>query len=205
MAFQFWVSNVPTVSSAPYHAWDRVSSRLSSGCVLAASFGWVHRRYSMAICGLDESGKRGPALSHHTFAIWGNCCLVKQYMPSKPGKYGIKSGQHAKLGPTTPGTWRCTSATLLARCQERTRVCVVCDNSWSQKTQYHTAQLFFFPFFFTSYVYRQKWLARTVGRNKSELHDSARVLSCSSSLIKTSRYCNTQSCDILKIKHMYCL
>lgn len=41
---------------------------------------------------LDESGKRGPALCHHTFAIWGNCCLFKQYMPNKTSEYGMKSG-----------------------------------------------------------------------------------------------------------------
>lgn len=86
------------------------------------------------------------ALSQHTFTIWGICCLVEQCMPSKPGKYGIKSGQHAKLGSATPGTCRCTSATLLVERQERTRVCVgcVCDDSWSQKTQHHMPQLFYF-------------------------------------------------------------
>lgn len=153
MAFQFWASNVPTVSSAPYHGWDRVLWRLSRGCVLAAWFGWVHWCHSMPICGLDESGKRGPALSHHTFAIWGNCCLVKQYMPSKPGKYGIKSGQHAKLGPTTPGTCRCTSATLLVGRQERTRVCVVCVCVMTAGLKRHNATC---HNFFTSYVLSKK-------------------------------------------------
>lgn len=165
MAFQFCASNVPIVSSAPYHVWDRVSSRWS---VLATRFGWVHLCNSMPICGLDESGKRGPALSHHTFTIWGNCCLVKQYMPSKTGKYGIKSGQHAKLGPTTPGTCRCTSATLLVGCQERTRVCVWCVMTAGLKRHNTTCHNFF-----TSYALRQKWLARTVRRNKDELLSSA--------------------------------
>lgn len=166
MAFQFWASNIPTVSSALYHAWNRVSSRLSSGCVLAASFGWVHRHHSMPVCGLDESGKHGPALNHYTFAIWGNCCLVKQYMPSKPGKYDIKSGQHAKLGPTTPGTCRCTSATLLIVCQERTSMCGVCV-SWqlvSKDTTPHAT-----TYFFNLICSQAKWLARTVSRNMSEL------------------------------------
>lgn len=115
----------------------------------------------MPIRGLNESGKCGPALSHHAFAIWGNCCLVKQYMPSKPGKYGIKSGQHAKLGPTTPGTCKCTSATLLVGRQERTRVCVMTAGLKRHNTTCHN--------FFTSYAHRQKWLARTVRRNMSEL------------------------------------